>query len=453
MRKKELPCSRETEEAILASLLTSQDQLNSCIDILELDDFFFEENKIIFEAIKKTCQSGTPVDVHIIANRLKADNLLEVIGGVPTLITMCQNHQSTAYAEEYCSILRGKRVYRDIISTSTKAIESAQSSPVDCGVLLDDIQRQFCSIAFVTDKSLGTRVGDIVQGKYKDSAKPIADILDERREQYKTNPSKPPITGLSTGFPELDTAINGLNESNLVMLAACTSVGKTAFALNVVDHVACELGLPVGVFSLEMTAEQLTYRLLCSRSGVPSEALVTGNLSDEQLARIREELPKIEAAPIIIDDRSHPKIQELRRKARRLKACFGIRLLVVDYLTLVEPASSRASDNRQTDVASISRALKLLARELEIPILCLAQLSRKVDDRPGHRPVLGDLRESGAIEHDSDVVLFLFRRDYYDSQDRPGEAEIIIAKNRCGRVGSIILKYERNTTRFSNGRK
>lgn len=445
-----LPSSLETEQAVLGCILSNKENLVVCLDILQREDFYHEQHKTIFSSAYSLHQQGKPVDVHILANDLKSSGALDSIGGIPYIISLCQSSQLSAYIEEYCAIIKSKRILRDIIHQSDSASTLARANPPDPESLLDDIQKNFCSISFGNDKSLGVTISDIINGRHVDSALPYIDVLQHKINLYKADPSKPQISGLQTGYEELDTVISGFNKSNLIILSACTSVGKTALALNIAEHMACNQNIPVGIFSLEMTSDQLFQRILCSQSGVPSEALVTGNITDVQLQKIQETLPKLESCPIIIDDRCHPKIHELRSKARRLKSCHGIKLLIVDYLTLIEPSTSRASDNRQTDVASISRSLKLLSRELDIPILCLAQLSRKVDDRPSHRPVLGDLRESGAIEHDADVVLFLYRRDYYDKADRPGEAEIIIAKNRQGAIGSVRLRYSKETCTFSN---
>lgn len=450
MKKKELPSSRDSEQAVLGCMLSSKDSLLVCIDVLERDDFFFDENKIIFDGLKKTWQMGKPADLHVVADMLSSDGLLEAVGGIPFLASLCQASSLSYYAEEYCCTLKNKRMLRDIIAKANQASDKALKNPADPSGLLDDIQKDFCSISLSTEKSLGATVGDVIQGKHADNAKPYLDSLLQKIKLHRENPNAPYITGIATGFRDLDNLILGLNDGNLIILSACTSVGKTALALNIAEHVACRNKIPVGIFSLEMTVDQLVQRMICSYTNLSTQALISGDINDTQLENVKAALSIIEESPITVDDKGTPKIHELRSKARRLKACRGIKLLIIDYLTLIEPSNSRSSDNRQVDVANISRSLKLLARELGIPILCLAQLSRKVDDRPNKRPVIGDLRDSGAIEHDADVIIFLYRKDYYDRADRPGEAELIVAKNRHGPVGSVYLRYCKETCRFTN---
>ena len=452
MKKKELPSSFDTERAVLGCMLSTKDSLLVCIDVLDRDDFFYDLHKIIFDAIKKAFQAGKPADVHIVAEMLKSDSLLDVVGGIPTLAELCQSSSTSHYAEEYCCILKSKRMLRDIITTSDSASKRAYDNPIDSSGFLDDVQKELCSIAYSGENKLGMTVAHVLAGKHRDDAVPYLDSLVQRIKEHRGNPNLSPISGIATGYKDLDILISGLNPGNLIILSACTSMGKTALALNIAEHVGCRQNIPVGIFSLEMTTDQLVQRMICSYTNLNTQALVSGNISDLQLDNVKAALSIIEAAPITIDDKGTPKIHELRSKARRLKACRGIKLLIIDYLTLIEPSNSRSSDNRQVDVANISRSLKLLARELNIPILCLAQLSRKVDERPNHRPVVGDLRDSGAIEHDADVVLFLYRKDYYDKGDHPGEAEIIVAKNRHGPIGSIFLRYDHNACKFMEAR-
>ena len=450
MKKKDLPCSHDIEDMVLGCMMARQDNLIACIDTLAPNDFYFQENKIIFESIKKLCQTDRPVDIHILAEELQGSGLLSVVGGIPHLTVLCTLALSSPYIDTYIDILKGKTILRDIIATCDDARKKACDCLTDPMELLDESQKQICSITTSNDKAPGVTIGEILLGKGLNPQVTYEDALVARREAFKTNPLNVPISGIPTGYDDLDRMVDGLNPSTLTILAACTSVGKTALAMNIANNLACVNKIPVGIFSLEMTAHQLVHRLMCIHSGVSSTNLMTGAVTDAEMERVHRSYVTTLAAPIWIEDRSYPKINELRSKARRMVACHGIKLLIVDYLTLIEPANSRASDNRQTDVASISRALKLLSRELYIPILCLAQLSRKVDERPSHRPCLGDLRESGAIEHDADVVMFLYRRDYYDKSDRPGQAEIIIAKNRYGEIGSVNLRYSKDTSKFEN---
>lgn len=453
MKKKDLPCAQDIEDTILGCMISNPETLNACIDTLEVVNFHFPPNKILFECIKKCCLPDRKVDIHILASALMASDLLASVGGIARLTDLSTRAVAQVYIDTYVDLLKEKTVLRDIIAVCDDARKNAIDDPKDPLTLLDDLQKRICSISTATDNTTGVLIGDVIKGKCQTPSIHYLDALKARMEAYKANPTTLPITGIPTGYEDLDRILNGLSPSTLTVLAASTSVGKTAFALNVACNVACKAGIPVGIFSLEMHKEQLLHRIVCLYSNVSSTNLVTGALTEDELQRVQRSIPTVTAAPLWIEDKTTPKINELRSRARRMVKCHGIKLLIVDYLTLIEPTASRASDNRQTDVASISRALKLLSRELNIPILCLAQLSRKVDDRQGHRPCLGDLRESGAIEHDSDAVLFLYRKDYYDQSNRPGEAEIIVAKNRCGRIGSVFLRYSKDTTKFESFNK
>lgn len=448
MKRKDLPASHDIEDTVLGCMVTNQDSLISCIDTLTPGDFYFHENKIVFETLKKLCQKTYRIDLSTLAEELRSSDLLEVVGGIPHLTSLCNMSFSAPYIESYVEILKSKTILRDIIEVCDAASKNSLAKNADPLALLDETQKKICSITTSNEKAIGVTIGDVLMDKAHNPSVTYEDSLLAKREAFKSNQGLPQISGLPTGYNDLDRMINGLSPSTLTIIAACTSVGKTALAMNIATNLACHSNVPVGIFSLEMTADQLVHRVMCIHSNVSSTDLMTGAITDEQLTQVRASLPIVQAAPLWIEDKSYPKINELRSKARRMAACHGIKLLIIDYLTLIEPTTSRASDNRQTDVASISRALKLLSRELCIPIICLAQLSRKVDDRPSHRPVLGDLRESGAIEHDADTIMFLYRRDYYDKSDRPGEAEIIVAKNRHGQIGSVYLRYEKETCKF-----
>lgn len=281
---------------------------------------------------------------------------------------------------------------------------------------------------------------------------PYLKALQEKQERYQQKgPEDLGITGIPSHFTDLDKMINGLTSSNLMILAARPAMGKTALALNIAENVAFKTGLPVGVFSLEMTAEQLLHRMICSQSEVASDKIRTGSLNGTEYQRIVAAVNSMMEATVIIDDQPGLKITDLRARARRMKESHNIQFLVVDYLQLITGSGlSRSQENRQNEISEISRMMKTLARELSLPILCLSQLSRKVEERTGHRPMMSDLRESGSIEQDSDIVMFLLRREYYDPYDKPGQAELIVAKNRHGAIGNINLTYRKELAQFVN---
>jgi len=285
-----------------------------------------------------------------------------------------------------------------------------------------------------------------------ESKMPFLKELQERQQQFiEKGPSATTVTGLPTHFLELDKMLNGFMPSNLILLGARPAMGKTAFILSVAENICFRNKVPVGIFSLEMSASQLLHRLICSQAEVESQKIQTGSLNGSEYQRIVGSVNSMQKHTMIIDDQPGLKITDLRARARRMKEAYNIGFLAIDYLQLLSGSgTNRSQENRQIEISEISRMLKTLARELNIPILCAAQLSRKVEERQGHRPMMSDLRESGSLEQDSDVVMFLFRRDYYDKHDKPGLAEILVAKNRHGGVGDVCLTYRKEIGQFAN---
>jgi replicative DNA helicase len=316
---------------------------------------------------------------------------------------------------------------------------------------LDDAQQMFFKISQQANPASGKLIGDILSGVKSESSQPFLKELQEKQEFYQVNgPQDSGVTGVLSHFKDLDKMINGLGNSNLMILAARPAMGKTAFALNVAENVCFKGNVPVGVFSLEMSGEQLVHRIICSQSEVESSKIKSGSLNGIEFQRVVSAVNMMQSQVMVIDDQPGLKITDLRARARRMKESYGIGFLVIDYLQLITGSGSRAQENRQNEISEISRMLKNLARELNIPILCLSQLSRKVEERPGHRPMMSDLRESGSIEQDSDIVMFMLRREYYDPMDKPGMAEVIVAKNRHGGVGTVNLTYRKEIVQFAN---
>ncbi len=446
------PNSKESEMMVLGCMLTSINSLNIAADGLDEQDFYFTEHKNIFQSLKSAYRNDKPADVHLIAEDLKRQNKLQAVGGVAYLTTLAQYAGTSAYIEEYVEIVKNKALLRRIILAAQEIEKQALDSPEDVRVCLDDAQASFFQIGQHANNRNGILVSEILSGAKAQANVSFLKDLEARQEKYLTRSDDDPgVTGIPTHYIDLDKMINGLGNSHLLILAARPAMGKTALALNLAEQVSFKNNMPVGIFSLEMTAEQLVHRLVCSQSEVESDKIRTGALSHEEFHRVVEAVSYMQDHVIIIDDQPGLKITDLRARARRMKESYDIKLLIIDYLQLISGSStSRNSDNRVNEISEISRMLKNLARELDIPVICLSQLSRKVEERQGHRPQMSDLRESGSIEQDADIIMLLLRREYYDPNDKPGQAELIVAKNRHGAVGSVNLTYRKEIGQFAN---
>ncbi|MES2122238.1 MAG: replicative DNA helicase [Chlamydiota bacterium] len=587
------PHSKESEMLVLGSMLTSTNSLNIAADSLDENDFYFTEHKIIFQALKTVYRNDKPADVHIIAEELKDQDKLKAIGGISYLTTLAQYAGTSAYIEEYSEQVRNKSILRRMINAAQDIERQALNAPGDVQTLLDEAQGKFFTISQSANSASGVLIKELLSGTKAPSQLPYLKELQDRQEEFRQKgPEDLGITGIPTHFVDLDKLINGLGHSNLMILAARPAMGKTALAINIAESVAFKNSLPVGIFSLEMTADQLLHRMICSQSEVESDKIRTGSLSGVEYQRVVSAVNSMMKGTIIIDDQPGLKITDLRARARRMKESYDIQFLVVDYLQLISGSgNSRNADSRQNEISEISRMMKTLARELNLPILCLSQLSRKVEERQGHRPMMSDLRESGcltgdtlirdadtnetytiqslaeraaqtpltvyavdhdlrlgkhsmvkvfpsgkkpvfqlstksgraikasanhpflkeegwtrldalkkgdfigiphtlgstvlwdeivaitplgeqetydatvddvhnfvandivvhnSIEQDSDIVMFLLRREYYDPYDKPGLAELIVAKNRHGAVGTVNMTYRKEVAQFAN---
>lgn len=446
------PSSKESEMMVLGCMLVSINSLNIAADSLSENDFYYTEHRIIFHALQSLYKQDKPADVHLLSEELKRQDKLNAIGGIAYVMTLAQYAGTSAYIDEYVEIVRNKAILRRMIDAAQKVEKQALSEPQDVQGALDDAQGLFYQISQAANPGGGKLIGDVLSGVRTESKVPFLKELQERQEQYHLKgPNDPGITGIATHYADLDKMLNGFNNSNLMILAARPAMGKTALALNLAENICFKNKMPVGVFSLEMSAEQLAHRLICSQSEVESDKIKTGALNGIEYQRIVGAVHEMQGHTLIIDDQPGLKITDLRARARRMKESYGIGFLVVDYLQLLSGSGNfKNSENRQGEISEISRMLKNLARELDIPILCLSQLSRKVEERQGHRPMMSDLRESGSIEQDSDIVMFLLRREYYDANDKPGTAELIVAKNRHGGVGSINLTFRKEIGQFAN---
>jgi len=452
IKVKTAPNSKESEMMVLGCSLTSVNSLNTAADNLDDFDFYYTEHKKIFKVLKEAYKKDKPSDIHIVAEELKRLDILDDVGGVAYLTTLAQFAGTSAYIEEYVQIVKDKSLLRKMLDATDTIEKNVLLEPEDVKTTLDDAQNKFFQISQSVNSHQHLHIKDILSGLKSESGIPYLKELQERQEKFlQKGVDDSKITGLSTHFIDLDKLINGLSKSNLMILAARPAMGKTALALNIAENICFKNDKSVGMFSLEMTAEQILHRMLCSQSEVESEKIKTGSLDGSEYQKIVSCVNSIQKKPFIIDDQPSLKITDLRARARRMKEAFDIDFLVIDYLQLLSGSGNlRSLENRQNEISEISRMLKNLARELNIPILCLSQLSRRVEERQGHRPMMSDLRESGSLEQDSDLVLFLLRREYYDPYDKPGQAELIVAKNRHGAVGSINLSFRKEIARFEN---
>ena len=446
------PHSKESEMMVLGCMLTSINGLNIASDALDDSDFYFTEHKIIFQALKTAYKKDKPADIHLIGEELKRQDKLSAVGGLGYLTTLAQYAGTSAFIEEYTALVHNKSLMRKMINAAQIIEKTALEEPQDVHIALDEAQQMLFQISQAANPIAGVLIQDIFSGVKAESNVPYLKELQERQEHFLLHGVETAgIGGIPSHYVDLDKMLNGLNKSNLMILAARPAMGKTSLAINIAENVCFKNKIPVGIFSLEMSAEQLVHRIVCSQAEVESDKIKTGSLNGMEYQRIVSAVSEIQKHVMIIDDQPGLKITDLRARARRMKETYGIGLLIIDYLQLLSGSgSNRTQENRQSEISEISRMLKNLARELNIPIICLSQLSRKVEDRTGHRPMMSDLRESGSIEQDSDIVMFLLRREYYDPLDKPGMAELIVAKNRHGGVGSVNLTFRKEFAQFVN---
>jgi replicative DNA helicase len=446
------PNSKESEMMVLGCMLTSINALNVASDSLEEMDFYYTEHQLVFTSLKTAYRSDKPADIHLISEDLKKLNKLDAVGGVSYLTTLAQYAGTSAYIEEYIDLVKEKAILRRMIHAAQNIERTSLEGPADVHAALDHAQAEFYKISQSSQNSQGVTIKEILSGVKAESKIPYLKEIQERQQAFlEKGPGDPGITGVPTHFLELDKMLNGFMNSNLILLGARPAMGKTALILSIAENICFRNKVPVGIFSLEMSASQLLGRLICSQAEVESQKLQTGSLNGGEYQRIVGAVNNMQKHTMIVDDQPGLKITDLRARARRMKEAHNIGFLAIDYLQLLSGSGNKQSqESRQGEISEISRMLKNLARELNIPILCAAQLSRKVEERQGHRPMMSDLRESGSLEQDSDVIMFLFRRDYYDKHDKPGLAELLVAKNRHGGVGDISLTFRKEIGQFAN---
>jgi len=433
------PQSIEAEQSLLGSLMLDRNAITKVADFLQPKDFYRATHQEIYQACQDLFEKGEPIDILSVSNRLREKNLLDEIGGHSYLTELINSVPTASHVLNYAKIVQRKRILRDLIDASHEIGILGYNETEDTDLLLDQAEKRIFSIA---QKSLSQNFI------------PVKATLEEAFERIdRLSKHQEGLRGVPTGFTDLDNILAGLQKSDLIILASRPGLGKSALATNIAANIAISQKVPVGIFSLEMSKDQVVDRLISSLSGVDLWRLRTGRLSGEgdenDFSRIQDALGILSEAPIYIDDAASSNILQMRAMARRLQADKGLGLIIVDYLQLMEPRNP--SDQIVKQVTEISRSLKGLARELNIPVLALSQLSRAVEQRSPQRPRLADLRESGSLEQDSDVVLFIYREDRYRSETpRKNIADIIIAKHRNGPVGSIELYFDERIVSFRN---
>ena len=431
------PNDVEAEQAVIGSMLTDRDAVISAIEVLKEEDFYREDNKTIYEAILNLYNRSEPIDIITLKAELTSMGMFDKIGGLEYIVGLPEKVPTTANVEKYISIVKEKSELRRLIKAANEIIEQGYDPTEN----IDDIMN-----------SAEKKIFNIMQDKDQKSYSPIKDVLiDAFTELEQLYNQKQHITGVPTGFIDLDYKTAGLHNSDLILIAARPAMGKSAFALNIATNAALKAKVPAVLFSLEMSKEQMVNRILCSEAMVDSNKVRTGKIDDDDWIKLAYTMGDLSEAPIYIDDTPGISINEIRAKCRKLKLEKNIGLVVIDYLQLVQGSSKRAQGSREQEISEISRSLKILAKEINVPVIALSQLSRAPEQRPDHRPMLSDLRESGAIEQDADIVMFLYRDDYYneDSEDK-GLAEVIVAKHRAGSTGTVKLVWLGNYTKFAN---
>jgi replicative DNA helicase len=437
------PHSVEAEQSVLGGILLDSTAWDKIADILQEYDFYRYEHRLIFRHIALLIEHAKPVDAITVAESMENNAELDKAGGLSYLGSLAQNVPSAANIRRYAEIVRERAVMRKLAEVGTEIATSAYNpGGRDAGQLLDEAESRVFEIAEAGERG---RQGFV-------AIPPLLTQVVERIETLYSRDNASDVTGIATGFTDLDSMTSGLQPGDLVIVAGRPSMGKTAFSVNIAEHVALEVNKPVAIFSMEMGGTQLAMRMIGSVGRLNQHTLRTGKLEDDDWSRMTHALGRLNEAPIFIDETAALNSLELRSRARRLhRQNDGLGLIVIDYIQLMSSNSSKGGENRATEISEISRSLKSLAKELHVPVIALSQLNRSLEQRPNKRPIMSDLRESGAIEQDADLILFIYRDEVYnpDSQDK-GKAEIIIAKQRNGPIGKIDLTFRGEYTRFEN---
>ncbi|MGH4051710.1 MAG: replicative DNA helicase [Clostridium sp.] len=428
-----LPYNLEAEQSVIGSMLIDKTAISSVVEVLKGDDFYRDSHKVIFNAIFDLYQKDTPIDMITLLEHLRSSEKLESSGGITYISEISNSIPSTANLSSYIKIVEDKSTLRKLIRSSTEIIEDCYSKQDDVEAVMDLAEQ---------------KVFNISQKKNAGDFEPMNTVLERGfLEIERIFNNKGETTGISSGFPELDDKTAGFQKGDMILIAARPSMGKTTFALNLAEYAALRQGKSVAVFSLEMSKEQLSYKLLCSEANVDMSKLRHGDLEDRDWENIAKASGPLAAAKIFIDDTAGTSVMDMRSKCRKLKMEHGIDMIVIDYLQLMTGSNT---ESRQQEVSEISRSIKALAKEMQCPVIALSQLSRAPEQRTDHRPMLSDLRESGSIEQDADLVMFLYRDEYYNEEtEDKNVAELIIAKQRNGPVGTVKLAWIGQFSKFA----
>ena len=429
------PHSVESEQSIVGSIILDKDAIITVAETINPSDFYKEAHKVIYESMLRLNSNNEPIDLITLIEELRKEGHLDNVGGISYLTSLSTIVPTTSNVKYYANIVKEKSVMRQLIKASNEIINLGYDASTDVQEILDKAEKN---------------IFDISQEKSGDDIQPINVVLQDTFDMIeKLCTEKSDVTGITTGFADLNKKINGLQRTDLILLAARPAMGKTAFSLNLVQNAALKGDASVAVFSLEMSKEQLVQRMLSAQSNVELSKIKTGNLGESDWPRIIDGMAVLSEANIFIDDTPGIKISEIRSKCRRLKIEKGLDLILIDYLQLMEGEGK--NENRQQEIAKISRSLKILAKELDCPVVALSQLSRSPELRKDHRPILSDLRESGSIEQDADIVMFLYRDEYYhDDSEKKNIGEVIVAKNRHGETGSVELVWFGQVQKFAD---
>jgi len=433
--KRILPHSPEAEQSVIGSMIMDKDAITTASELLLAEDFYQKQNGIIFETIVEMSNAGVPVDLVTLQERLKEKNMPQELISIEYFRALLDSVAISANVRQYAEIVRQKAVLRRLIKAAEGIANDCYAGKKSLDVILENTEKE---------------IFHVLQNRASSDFMSISEIVIRTLESIETAAkNQGSVTGIPTGFLDLDYKMSGLQKSDLILVAARPSMGKTAFVLNIAEHIVLREQVPTAVFSLEMSKDQLVKRMLSMNAKVDSQKIRTGDLEDEEWTLLAHSAQAIGSSPLIIDDTPGISITELRSKCRKYKLEYNLGLIIIDYLQLM--TGGGRLESRQQEISEISRSLKALAREMDAPVIALSQLSRAVEQRPDKRPMLSDLRESGAIEQDADVVMFIYRDEYYnrDTEDL-GQAEIIIGKQRNGPTGTVKLAWLSQFTKFSN---
>lgn len=431
------PQSVEAEQSVLGAMLIEKEAIIKVMEILNPEDFYRESHRVIYQAALSLANRSEAVDIITITEQLRKDDKLEAVGGISYVTSLANAIPTAANVGHHARIVEEKALLRGLITTATHIAGMGYDANEEVEQILDQAEKMIMGVS-------GRKAGP--------GFTPIREIISKAMSKIEElYQSKGGITGLPTGFKDLDRLTSGLQPSDLILVAARPSMGKTAFTLNIAQHVALREKKAVAFFSLEMSKEQLVQRMICAEAAIDSAKLRIGDLADSDWPKLVNACNRLYEAPLFIDDTAGITVAQMRSKARRLKIEHGLRLIVIDYLQLMQGSGGKNSENRQQEISEISRSLKALARELNVPIIALSQLSRGVEARQSKKPMLSDLRESGSLEQDADIVSFLYREDYYNPEtDNKNITEVIVAKHRNGPVDTVRLFFHKQFTRFSD---